>query len=142
MALAADIEPRRVPNRQARGDGHPVPALLPGDLQVRQPGVDESFPRKLAFLALDLLHGQNVGAALGHKALHLFGAQPHGIDVPGRQSQAHASAPRKSGGRFCDNGALQFKMLAQKGRARRSGAAPGGFERGLSLFFSAAPGGG
>jgi len=93
VALAADVQRRRVLDRQARGDGDAVPALLAGDLQVRQPGVDEGRSRKLALAALDLLQTQHVGRRLKGEANHLLGPQAYGIDVPGGESQVHAQDP-------------------------------------------------
>jgi hypothetical protein len=64
---------RRVLDRQARGDGDAVPALLAGDPQVRQAGVDERRGRELALAALDLLQAEHVGRRLLGESGHLLG---------------------------------------------------------------------
>jgi hypothetical protein len=90
VALAAGVEQgRHVLQWQARGDGHAVPALLAGDLQVRQAGGDEGLAWKLGLLALDLLQAQHVGPLLVDEAGDLLGAQADGVDVPGGDTEAH-----------------------------------------------------
>ena len=69
--------------------GHPMPALLSGDLQVRQAHLPEGVHRELALAALDLLQAQHVGGLFLDEAGGLFGAQADGVDVPGADSQTH-----------------------------------------------------
>src|SRR5579859_1158605 len=90
MAFAADIELRRVGERQARSDGHAMPALLACDLQVRQAHLREGLAGELTLSTLDLLHAQDIRGLLGHKAGGLFGAKANRIDIPGADTKAHA----------------------------------------------------
>ncbi len=89
VALAANVQRRSGLQRQARGDGHPVPTLLALDLQVRQAHVGEGLDGELALPALDLLQAQDVGGLFGHEAGDMIGAKAHRIDVPGAEAKAH-----------------------------------------------------
>ena len=68
-----------------------MPALLAGDLQVRQAHVDEGLARELALPALDLLHAENIRGLFRDEAGGLLGAQAYGVDVPGADPKAHAA---------------------------------------------------
>ncbi len=93
VALAAGVERAGRLDRQARGDGHAVPALLAGDGQVRQAHVHEGLGREFGLPALGLLQADDVRSALGDEARHLLGAQPYRIDVPRRHPQPHTDPP-------------------------------------------------
>ncbi len=116
VALAAGLDLGRVLDRQARGDGHPVPALLPGDPQVRQAHLGKGLGRELAGLAFYLLHAQHVGRLFAHEAGGLFGAQADGVDVPGADTQAHGPSSGEAIGESCAQVAAR-RRRAKKGRS-------------------------
>ena len=127
VALAADVERRRVLDRQARGDGDAVPALLAGDLQVRQAGVRRT-PRVGNSPSRHLIscRQSTSGAASRDEARHLFGAQAHGVDVPGGKSQAHgcsdsavwgsSGSGKKTPGRLAERPGVEVVSHAAAGR--------------------------
>jgi hypothetical protein len=99
VALAADIQPGRLGDRLAAGDGYAVPALLTADLQVRQAHGLEGRPGELVLQAFDLLQAQDVGPALGDEAGDLIGAQADRVNVPGGDTKHGISAVPAGGER-------------------------------------------
>ncbi len=91
VSFTADIQRRRRLNRQTRGDGDAVPALLPGDPDVGQAHVHKGLSGKFGLAAFDFLQAQHVRRLLRDEAGRLFCAQADGIDVPGADSKAHGA---------------------------------------------------
>src|SRR5690606_34632592 len=89
VALAADLQRLGVLDRMARGDGHPVPALLAGDAEVGESEVLEHLPGELARLALDLLQAQNVGRHFVDHSADELATRADRVDVPGGETKAH-----------------------------------------------------
>ena len=57
---------------------------------------------KLVVRAFGFLQAEHVGTCFFQEALHEAGAQPYGVDVPGRNGQAHRISPSiQSGVKFC-----------------------------------------
>ena len=75
--------------RQPGKHGDPVIALLAveGRMHVAQSG--ESFQRKFLVRTFGLLQAQHVRAKRLDESRHLIDAQPHRIDVPGRNRDSH-----------------------------------------------------
>ena len=83
MALAAHHQAWDVLDRQARGDGHAMPALLADHMHVFVTRGLERLRGKLAVTAFDFLQTQNVRRLLVQEAADLGNAQSHRIDIPG-----------------------------------------------------------
>ncbi len=118
MPLAADIQRPGVLERQARGDGHAMPALLAFDAQVRQAHLDEGAGRELSLPTLDLLQTDHVRRLLPDEAGDLLTAEADGVDVPGAEAKAHriTIAANKAPGRRSAGRAYKVVSHAAAGR--------------------------
>jgi hypothetical protein len=68
--------------RKTGGNRHPMPALLPTDMQVGETHLGEGSSWKFAIAAFDFLQAQNIRAMLFNKALYQPCAQANRVNVP------------------------------------------------------------
>ncbi len=74
---------------QFRQDRHAVVALLPARDDMRVAKAPESFERDQVDRRLAFLETEDIGRFLGHQPVDQTRAQPHRVDVPGRDRECH-----------------------------------------------------
>ena len=94
IALAAELALPARENGMARDNGDAVIALLAVDRDVLIAELVKLRRGKFGVAALGLLQAENVGPLLAQIARHEADAQPHRIDVPCRNGEAHRRPPQ------------------------------------------------
>jgi hypothetical protein len=91
MAPPANVAALVKREGKAGKDGDAVIALLAGHGDMGKAERAKLDPRELAFDALDLLQAKNVRLLAPDQAAHEIEPEPHRIDIPGGEPEAHGN---------------------------------------------------